>query len=308
VAPTVSITDNAPGVATGPTTFTFTFSEAVTGFDASDVSVSAGATKGAFTALSAAVYTLVIVPPGNAVGDITVVVPAAAAVDVAGNRSVAAAGVVQSFDTDTTRPTVTVTDNVPGATATGPVTFTFTFSEPVSGFTASDVVVSGGSKGALTATSDVAFSIVVTPTAGVQSGVITVDLPAGAVVDRGENTNAAARATQAYDTQRLSSFTVDDNVSPNRGDVNNGETTNDRTPSITLTLDAVLGSGETLSFSRDGQVVRSLTSGRTLSFTEPTISTGPHTYSAVITDAAGNTTLLDLNGSLAGTSFVFSVI
>jgi hypothetical protein len=151
--------------------------------------------------------------------------------------------------------------------------------------------------------------MVVTPTAGVQSGVITVDLPAGAVVDRGENTNlASTRASQAYDTQRLSSFTVDDNVSPNRGDVDNGDITNDRTPSITLTLDAVLGSGETLSFSRDGQVVRSLTSGRTLSFTEPTISTGQHTYSAVIADAAGNTTLLDLNGSLAGTSFVFSVI
>ena len=52
---------------------------------------------------------------------------------------------------DTVAPTVVITDSEAGATATGAVTFTFTFSEDVgTSFTAEDLVVSGGTAGTFT--------------------------------------------------------------------------------------------------------------------------------------------------------------
>ncbi|WP_390521704.1 Ig-like domain-containing protein, partial [Vibrio fortis] len=61
VSPTVSISDDTTGTATGDITYTFTFSEAVTGFTADDITVSGGS-KGTFTAVSGTVYTLVVTP------------------------------------------------------------------------------------------------------------------------------------------------------------------------------------------------------------------------------------------------------
>lgn len=52
---------------------------------------------------------------------------------------------------DTTPPTVAITDNISGATATGGVKVTCTFSEDVgTSFTSDDVVLTGGTKGTFT--------------------------------------------------------------------------------------------------------------------------------------------------------------
>ena len=62
--PTLTITDDEPGVANiagGDVVFTFTFSHDVSGFTTDDVTVSNG-TKGAFSSLSASVYTLIVSP------------------------------------------------------------------------------------------------------------------------------------------------------------------------------------------------------------------------------------------------------
>ncbi len=103
---------------------------------------------------------------------------------------------------DTTPPAVTITDNVPGV-ATGDVTFTFTASEPLlaSSFTASDVVITGGTKGALTLVSPTVATLVVTPTPNA-IGTITIDLPAGSVTDLAGNatTIAATQVKQDYNT------------------------------------------------------------------------------------------------------------
>ena len=68
-------------------TASFEFSEAVTGFDASDVTVTGGA-KGAFSGSDSS-YTLVVTPAGT--GDVTVEVAANAAVDGANNPAPASA-------------------------------------------------------------------------------------------------------------------------------------------------------------------------------------------------------------------------
>ena len=103
--------------------------------------------------------------------------------------------------TDKVVPTVVITDNVPGATATGPVTFTFTFSEEVKDFTAEGVLVSGGDKAAtVTKTSATVYTLMVTPTAST-TGTISVSIPAAKFADLANNPNAAVAAVvQGYNT------------------------------------------------------------------------------------------------------------
>jgi hypothetical protein len=91
VAPTLDITRNVAGTASGPVVYTFTFDQAVTLFDSSDVSVTNG-TKGLFTTqVEGKSYTLVVTPPSGAVGTgagtMSVSVGEGAAFDSAGNGS-----------------------------------------------------------------------------------------------------------------------------------------------------------------------------------------------------------------------------
>ncbi len=102
---------------------------------------------------------------------------------------------------DTTAPTIlSITDDVSAANASGNVTFTFTFSEAVSGFTADDVTVTGGTKGTFTIVSTTVATLVVIPTAN-STGTLNISVAANAFVDTATNANTAtANASQAYDT------------------------------------------------------------------------------------------------------------
>ncbi len=104
---------------------------------------------------------------------------------------------------DTVAPTLTITDSVVGAAtpATGPVTFTFTFSEDVGiSFTASDITVTGGTAGAFLRTATTVATLVVTPAPN-SAGTINVSVAAGAVSDAAGNTNTSAVSAQrAFDT------------------------------------------------------------------------------------------------------------
>jgi len=102
---------------------------------------------------------------------------------------------------DTVPPTVAITDSEPVATAAGPVTFTFTFSEDVgSSFTAEDITVTGGTAGTLTKASATSYTLVVTPASGA-TGTIEVAVAALKFTDLALNGNTApASAQQAYNT------------------------------------------------------------------------------------------------------------
>lgn len=103
---------------------------------------------------------------------------------------------------DSTPPTVAVTDNVSGATATGTVTFRFTFSEDVgTSFTSSSYAVTGGTPGTLTKVSNTVYTLDVVPPA-TSAGTITVSVAAGAFSDLAGNLNtAAASDSQDFDTR-----------------------------------------------------------------------------------------------------------
>ncbi|MEN3112716.1 Ig-like domain-containing protein [Uliginosibacterium paludis] len=113
-APVPTITDNVAGTATGPVTFTFTFSEDVTGFVAGNISVSNG-TAGTFSTVDAHTYTLVVTPTAASSGNISVSVAAAAATGSTTGRTSVAASATQAFETTgaATAPTLTInTDNL----------------------------------------------------------------------------------------------------------------------------------------------------------------------------------------------------
>jgi hypothetical protein len=103
---------------------------------------------------------------------------------------------------DIVPPTLAISDNVAAATATGDVTFTFTFNETVgSSFTADDVAVSGGTKGAFTMAPDgLSATLVAVPAAGA-TGTLRVDVASGAFSDAAGNASTTAyTAAQDYDT------------------------------------------------------------------------------------------------------------
>lgn len=96
---------------------------------------------------------------------------------------------------------------------------------------------------------------------------------------------------------------VVDNVKPGQGSVADGGTTNDTRPELTLKLDAVLSSGESLRIYRstdsgDASMIGVATRdrGTTYSYTEdsPLARGSSYTYSADVADAAGNLAPLPL--------------
>ncbi|MHC4875262.1 MAG: Ig-like domain-containing protein [Planctomycetota bacterium] len=84
LAPSPAITPDATTTGDDPIVFTIQFSEAVTGFDAGDVSAMNG-TKGVFASIDGATYTIEVTP--TTAGEVTIDIPGSVAVDAAGNAS-----------------------------------------------------------------------------------------------------------------------------------------------------------------------------------------------------------------------------
>ena len=145
---TVSLDTTAPNVSitvpTGPQNSAFdatiTFTEAVSGFTQSDLSLSGTATA-SITSWNAnndnTTYTATITPTTS--GTVILNVAANVAKDAANNPNTAATAKTVNVDVD--KPTVTI--DVPSGTQTGAFNTTITFSETVSGFAQSDVALGG---------------------------------------------------------------------------------------------------------------------------------------------------------------------
>ena len=187
-----------------PCHLTFSFSEDVSGFTADHITVTGGTKQDSSFSGSGNTYSIVVSPTGaTQTGTITVDVDAGVATDSAGNTNIAATQFTQAFDTQA--PSLSISSDTSG-TATGPVTYNFSFSEDVSGFTAENITVTGGTKqeGSFSGSGDT-YSIVVNPTDDTQKGTITVDVDAGVATDAAGNSNTAAtQFTQAFDTPSLS--------------------------------------------------------------------------------------------------------
>ena len=185
VAPTVTISTAVSAPIAGPFTITIVFSESVTGFELPDLVVG----NGVASALrgNGTTFTVTITPEAS--GAVTVDIPAGAAQDDADNESEAAARFSIAAElADTAAPTVTI-GTAASAPVNGPFTATFTFSEEVTGFELTDLVVGNGSPSALQG-DGASYTATITPAA---SGPVTVDVPAGAASDGAGNPSLAAQ-------------------------------------------------------------------------------------------------------------------
>jgi hypothetical protein len=194
VAPTLQISSDVPGDATGPFTVRFTFSAAVANFATNRILITNGFLNGAtVTRLSDTVYTLLVTPAANRQDLLTVLVQAGAFQDATGTMSSALAySFGQRIDTVvvSNEPLLTITHNATGVFATGPVTFDFSFSLDVGdSFTADDILLSMGTLTSFTRNSGVRCTAVITPPAGT-TGVLLLEVKAGAFV------SAAGAASQ----------------------------------------------------------------------------------------------------------------
>ena len=169
-------------------TYTITFNDNVYGFTKDDITISEG-TKGTFTKVNQKKYTLVVTHASD--GSKTITVNSKSCNDNFGNLN---ASKSLTHIIDSIKPTVTITKNT---STSRTVTYTFTFSEAVTGFTASSVTVSEGTKGTFTKVSDSKYTLVVTHAS---DGSKTITVAAGACKDSAGNSNTAKSLTHTINT------------------------------------------------------------------------------------------------------------
>ena len=195
--PTVAIS-GASGFINSAFTATITFSEAVTGFDVSDI-VASNATLSAFAG-SGSTYTVLVTPSVD--GAVALNVLGAVAVDVANNSNTAASPLTATYDA--TAPSVAISG------ASGDInaafTATITFSEDVTGFDVSDISATNATLSVFAGSGSI-YTVLVTPTA---DGPVALDVAAAVALDVANNSNIAApQLTATYDgtAPTLVSFT-----------------------------------------------------------------------------------------------------
>ncbi|NIY79925.1 hypothetical protein HCZ23_10660 [Celeribacter sp. HF31] len=183
VDPTLSITTSSP-LPTNASVIplTFTFSEIVTGFDVSDLTLSSG--TGSFSNFSGSGSTYTADLTLSSTGAFQVSVADAAAVDRAGNSGT---GATLSGTRDVTAPTAELSA-IPSE-VNGPFDVTVTFDEDMTGFALGDFTVVNGTASNLQAVSLRVYSATITPDA---DGTVTVSVPASAATDAAGNGNTAS--------------------------------------------------------------------------------------------------------------------
>jgi hypothetical protein len=202
-APTVTVeqaTSQADPTNALPINFTATFSEAVAGFDGTDLTLGGTATGGSVAVSGGpTVYTIAVTNPGSNLtnGTITFSVGANKAQDAAGNNNTASTSTDNSVTRDTVAPTVTInqagTQSDPSAVA--PINFSVVFSESVSDFTTGDVSLSG-TAGATTATvtgGPTTYNVAVSGMTA--NGTVMATVGAGAAHDAAGNASTTSSST-----------------------------------------------------------------------------------------------------------------
>ena len=188
-----AVTDNPQN---GAFNVTITFSESVTGFAASDISLTTTLTEGTGNATvsnltgSGTTYTATITPPANAEGTVKISVPAGAAVDSNSQGNAASSEFTVAIDTKA--PGVTIT-NVPTTTQSSAFTVTITFGEAVTGFAASDITLGGTATASVTSLTGSGTTYIATITP-MTNGSVSIQVPAGAAEDAAGNENTQSQS------------------------------------------------------------------------------------------------------------------
>ncbi|WP_259464335.1 Ig-like domain-containing protein, partial [Pseudomonas prosekii] len=195
-----------PTLSAGETSLvTITFSEAVSGFDNSDLSVPNGTLSAVSSSDGGVTWTATFIPTVG-INDTTnlITLNNAGVTDIAGNAGV---GVSNSanFTIDTVLPTATVVvaDNALSVGETSLVTITF--SEAVSGFSNADLTIANGTLSAVSSSDGgITWTATFTPTNAITDTTNLITLDNSGVVNGSGNAGVGATDSNnfAIDTQR----------------------------------------------------------------------------------------------------------
>ena len=242
VCPSVTITDVPQFVSAGAFAVTVTFSEAVTGFTDTDITLIGTGTAGgtATVAGEGSAYTVQITPSGT--GTLTVQVPEAVALDIGGNPNTESEA--HSMGVDAILPSVTIT-SVPTTIQNGPFSVAITFSDDVTGFIGTDVAVTGTDPGTAATValsgSGTTYTAELTPTG---EGSLTIQVPENVATDAAGNSNTASNtATVQVDTVRPSVTITDVPNTVQSGTFNVTVTFSEDVTGFTSTDMSVTGTG-----------------------------------------------------------------
>ena len=219
IPPTVALTTltSSPTLDT-PITYTATFSESVSDFTLSDITVT-HATVGNFHRVSGTVYTFDVSPISNPIDNVDVFISIAAGKvhDAANNPNLASDGGTPAFiEYDDHRPTVALTTIASDPTNSGSIAVVATFSEDVTGFVVGDVTTTNGSVSGFSGSGS-NYTFDVTPSG---QGTVLIGVPGAVAQDAVPNLNRASNILAlSYDSVAptvalSSSITSPTNVSP----------------------------------------------------------------------------------------------
>ncbi|AWA29885.1 hypothetical protein HYN48_07230 [Flavobacterium magnum] len=274
-APTITSMNYSVGSPTNSSSFTLTinFSESVTGFATTDISMTNASLSN--LAGSGSSYTVTVTPTAD--GTITANIPANGVFDAALNGNTAASPA--SVTVDRAQPTVSISSPQGNPTNASPITVSFTFNESVSNFVNGDISVTNGSLSGFTG-SGTSYSVFVSPTA---DGPVTVSLSSGVANDSAGNGNVASSVFS------ITSDRTGPTVSISSG---TASITNASSIPVTVTFnESVTGFVQTDLSLGNGSVNSFSGSGTTYTFNVVPTSNGTVTINiaaGVATDAAGN--------------------
>ena len=195
---TITVGDTTLGIGQS-TTVTISFSEAVSGFDLSDLSVANGVLSNLASSDGGLTWTATLTPTAG-VNDATnlILLDASTVQDLAGNAGVGIA-ISSNYALDATRPTATIVVADPNLTVGETTQVTFTFSEAVTDFDLSDLSVTNGELTNLT-TSDggKTWTATFTPTVNLTDPSNFIALDTSNVSDLSGNAGASVAVSNNY--------------------------------------------------------------------------------------------------------------
>ncbi|WP_053180954.1 Ig-like domain-containing protein [Pseudomonas thivervalensis] len=195
---TITVGDTTLGIGQS-TTVTISFSEAVSGFDLSDLSVANGVLSNLASSDGGLTWTATLTPTAG-VNDATnlILLDAGTVQDLAGNAGVGIA-ISSNYALDATRPTATIVVADPSLSVGETTQVTFTFSEAVTDFDLSDLSVTNGELTNLT-TSDGGrtWTATFTPTVNLTDPSNFIALDTSNVSDLSGNAGASVAVSNNY--------------------------------------------------------------------------------------------------------------
>ncbi|WP_256349718.1 Ig-like domain-containing protein [Pseudomonas gingeri] len=290
--PTATIVIADPVLTAGETSqVTITFSEAVTGFDNSDLTVPNGTLSAMTSSDGGITWTATFTPTSN-INDTTNLISLnnAGYTDLAGN---AGAGSTSSanFTIDTVRPTATivVADNALKVGETSLVTITF--SEAVSGFDATDLSVASGTLSNLSSgDGGITWTATLTPTSNITDTSNVIVLNNSGVANASGNTGLGTTSSNNYSVDTQSPTAT---ISVANDHIGIGQTT-----TVTITFSEVVSGFDLSDLSVANGTLSNLASsdgGKTWTATlTPTVGVTDATNlivldTSLVSDGAGNT-------------------